>query len=44
VPKVFGLHEIELSPSVTPEEYEQFRQRARVRAGIAGLENLSPQG
>jgi len=24
VPKVFGLHEIELPPGVTPEEYEQF--------------------
>jgi hypothetical protein len=24
VPKVFGMHEIELRPGVTPEEYEQF--------------------
>jgi hypothetical protein len=24
VPKVFGLHEVELAPGMTPEEYEQF--------------------
>ena len=24
MPKVFGMHEIELRPGVTPEEYEQF--------------------
>ncbi len=42
MPKVFGLHEVELPPGVTPEEYEQvFGERTRLLAGLWGGEPIS---
>jgi hypothetical protein len=34
VPKVFGLHEIEVPPGVTPEEHEQFLTKVLASAPV----------
>ena len=40
MPKVFGMHEIELRPGVTPEEYEQFY--AQELASLPEFEGWKP--
>ena len=45
MPKVFGLHEIELKPGVQPEEYERFfAEKDRTTPRARGVENPSSQG
>jgi hypothetical protein len=43
MPKVFGMHEIELQPGVEPEDYERFFAE-ELAPTLSGMEDPSSKG